>query len=77
MRGVSKKGCPENVVLLVCSFRCGIRRGKPAIVLVQERVIEGAGVKRGFKVGAGRASHVTQPRAVAKGILAVAAQLGA
>lgn len=41
---------------------------------LQERMIEGAGVKRVFKVAAGQASYLAQPRAVAKDILACAAQ---
>lgn len=45
--------------------------GQPAL---QGRMTEGAGVKRVFKAAVGHATYVTQPRAVAKDILAVAAQ---
>lgn len=41
---------------------------------LQERMIDGAGVKRVFKVDAGHASYITKPHAVAQAILAVAAQ---
>lgn len=35
---------------------------------LQERMIEGAGVKRVFKINAGQASYITQPHAVAQAI---------
>jgi hypothetical protein len=36
--------------------------------------MDGAGVKRVFKIRAGHASYITQPHAVAQAILVVAAQ---
>jgi hypothetical protein len=36
--------------------------------------MDGAGVKRVFKINAGHASYITQPHAVAQAILVVAAQ---
>jgi pimeloyl-ACP methyl ester carboxylesterase len=41
---------------------------------LEERMIEGAGVKRVFKINAGHACYITEPHAVAQAILAVATQ---